>query len=81
MQTGWRWNPIDQSTGRRNELWQLLDAEGVVRAEVFKSMKLDAEGKSYVWAVWPFHITGNVGSAHTVVDARMCAERMVGEQK
>lgn len=81
MKTGWRWSPTDQPTGRQKELWQLLDAQGAVRAEVFKSMKVDDKGTSYVWVVWPFHVNGNIDSANTVVEARISAEKRISNQK
>lgn len=81
MKTGWRWLPTDPPKGRRKELWQLLDIQGVVRAEVYKSAREDADGKSYVWAVWPYHVTGNIGSTHTVIDARINAEKRTRDQK
>jgi len=37
MKQGWRWSPIDQPVVRRENLWQLRDALGVVHAEVYKS--------------------------------------------
>ena len=80
MNTGWSWRPIDQPTGQRKELWHLLDVQGRFRAEVYKSVEIDAEGKSYVWAVWPYQVVGNTGSAHTVIDARINAEKRLRNQ-
>jgi hypothetical protein len=81
MDNGWRWSPPDAPAGSRTELWHLRDIQGVVRAEVYRSLRKDSEGKTYVWAVWPYHVTGNVGSAHTVIDARIIAEKKIGNQK
>lgn len=81
MKRGWCWRPMDQQTGGRKELWQLLDVQGVVRAEVYKSANIDTEGKSYAWAVWPYHVTGNIGSDYTVIDARIHAEKRISNKK
>lgn len=81
MNSGWCWIPTNQLTIKRNERWQLFDSYGNERAVVLKTEVPGADGKSYAWPVWPYGVFENVGSAYTVIDARIKAERRLASCK
>ena len=50
-------------------------------ARVYDTEKPNEHKETFIWAVWPYHQLGNVGSAPNVVDARFKAEQMIEAKK
>ena len=61
--------------------WVFLGDDGKELARVYDTEKPNVHGETFIWAVWPYHRLGNVGSAPNVVDARFKAEQMMVEAK
>lgn len=57
--------------------WVFLGDDGKELARVYDTEKPNEHGETFIWAVWPYHRLGNVGSAPNVVDARFKAEQMM----
>ena len=61
--------------------WVLLNEDGKELARVYDTEKPNEHKETFIWAVWPYHQLGNVGSAPNVVDARFKAEQMIEAKK
>lgn len=69
--------PIRNLGKAHKDDWVWLGEDGKELARVYDTEKPNEHGETFIWAVWPYHRLGNVGSAPNVVDARFKAEQMM----
>ena len=69
--------PVAKFGKSHKDDWVFLSEDGKELARVYDTEKANVHGETFIWAVWPYHRLGNVGSAPNVVDARLKAEQMM----
>ena len=69
--------PLRHMKKPRKDAWSLIDPDGNELARIYEADQPDADGLTYCWAIWPFHVNGNVGGARTGADARLKCEKML----
>ena len=80
MTTDAKWQPtppLRHTKKQRKDAWSLVDSSGKELARIYESEQPDADGLTYCWAIWPYHVIGNIGSARTGADARLKCEKML----